>query len=259
MPIHPTAIIHPNASVSETADIGPFCIIGEEVEIGPGTRLMANIFCEGPTVIGSDNTFYPYSTIGVAPQDLKYQGERADTRIGDRNTIREFVAIHRGTEGGGLLTAIGSDNLLQAYVHVAHDCTVGSHVVLGHAATLAGHVTIQDYAWVSAFCGVHQFCRVGRYSFVGGYSVIVQDVMPYSSNVSEREIRAYGANRVGLERRGFASDAIENLQTAFRLLTRAGLNTSQALARIREELPASPELDELVDFIQTSARGVIKG
>jgi UDP-N-acetylglucosamine acyltransferase len=259
MPIHPTAIVDPQARISETADIGPFCIIGSAVEIGPGTRMMANIFCEGPTVIGADNIFFPYSTVGVAPQDLKYKGERSETRIGDRNKIREFVAIHRGTEGGGALTAIGSDNLLQAYVHVAHDCTVGDNVVLGHAATLAGHVAIQDWAWVGAFCGVHQFCRIGRNSFIGGYSVVVQDVMPYSTIVSEREIRAYGANRVGMERRGFASDTIEALQTAFRLLTRSGLNTSQAIAKIREELAPCPELDELVDFIQSSSRGVIKG
>jgi UDP-N-acetylglucosamine acyltransferase len=259
MAIHPSAIIDPNARISETAGIGPFCFIGADVEIGPGTRLMANIFCEGPTTIGADNIFFPFSTVGVASQDMKYKGERAETRIGDRNTIREFVSIHRGTEAGGLLTTVGSDNLLQAHAHVAHDCAVGDHVVLGHAATLGGHVNIQDWAWVGAYCGVHQFCRVGRHSFIGGYSVIVQDVMPYSTNVSEREIRAYGANRVGLERRGFPNDTIETLQTAFRLLTRAGLNTSQAISKIREELSSSPELDELVDFIQSSTRGVIKG
>jgi UDP-N-acetylglucosamine acyltransferase len=259
MPIHPTAIIDPQAQISETADIGPFCIVGPDVQIGPGTRLMANIFCEGPMSIGVDNVFFPYSTVGVAPQDMKYRGERAETRIGDRNTIREFAAIHRGTEAGGLLTSIGNDNLLQAHAHVAHDCSIGNNVVLGHAATLAGHVTIQDWAWVGAFCGVHQFCRVGRHSFIGGYSVVVQDVMPYSTNVSEREIKAYGANRVGLERRGFSSELIETLQTAFRLLTRSGLNTSQAIARIREEVAPSAELDELIEFIQSSTRGVIKG
>lgn len=259
MPIHPTAIIDPQARIAPTADIGPFCIIGPEVEIGDRTRLMANVFCEGPMVIGADNVFFPYSTVGVAPQDLKYKGERSETRIGHRNQIREFVAIHRGTEGGGALTTIGSDNLLQAHAHVAHDCTVGDNIVLGHAATLAGHVNIQDGAWVGAFCGVHQFCRVGRYSFIGGYSVVVQDVMPYSTNVSEREIRAFGANRVGLERRGFSNDTIEALQTAFRLLTRSNLNTTQAIAKIREEIPSSPEITELIEFIQLSTRGVIKG
>lgn len=259
MPIHPTAVVDRAARISESADIGPFCVIGADVEIGPGTRMMANVFCEGPLHIGEGNLFYPYSTVGVAPQDLKYAGERSETKIGDRNTIREHAAIHRGTAHGGMLTQIGSDNLLQAYVHVAHDCSVGSNIVLGHAATLAGHVTIEDWSWVGAYCGVHQFCRVGRYSFIGGYSVIVQDVMPFSNTVSEREVKVFGANRVGLERRGFTPDAVEHLQTAFRLLTRAGLNTSQAVAKIREEIPACAEVDELIAFIQSSKRGVIKG
>ena len=258
MPIHPTAIVDPHARIHETADIGPFCIIGAEVEIGARTRLMANIFCEGPTWIGEDNTFYPYATIGVASQDLKYKGERAETHIGSHNKIREFVTIHRGTEGGGLVTRIGDHNLLMAYVHVAHDCRVGSHVILGHAATLAGHVTIEDCANVGAYCGVHQFCRVGRYAFIGGYSVIVQDVMPFSSTVTEREARVFGANRVGMERRGFSKESIESLQTAFRLLTRAQLNTSQAVERIREELPLNPELAELLSFIESASRGIVK-
>jgi UDP-N-acetylglucosamine acyltransferase len=259
VPIHPSAIVDPAARVHESADIGPFCIVGPDVEIGARTRLMANNFCEGPTWIGEDNIFYPYSTIGVASQDLKYRGERAETRIGNSNKIREFVTIHRGTEGGGLLTRIGDNNLLMAYVHVAHDCLVGSNCILGHAATLAGHVTIEDWASVGAYCGVHQFCRVGRHAFIGGYSVVVQDVMPFCSAVSEREVKVFGANRVGLERRGFDTAVIESLQTAFRLLTRSNLNTSQAVERIRTELPSSPVLDELLAFIQTAARGVIKG
>jgi UDP-N-acetylglucosamine acyltransferase len=259
VPVHPTAIVDPLARVHETADIGPFCIVGPEVEIGARTRLMANIFCEGPTWIGEDNIFYPYATVGIASQDLKYRGERAETYIGSFNKIREFVTIHRGTEGGGLITRIGDHNLLMAYVHIAHDCLVGSHAILGHAATLAGHVTIEDFASVGAYCGVHQFCRVGRYAFIGGYSVIVQDVMPFSSTVSEREVKVFGANRVGLQRRGFPNETIESLQTAFRLLTRAKLNTSQALERIRAEIDASPELEELLKFIESSTRGVIKG
>jgi UDP-N-acetylglucosamine acyltransferase len=259
MPIHPTAIIDPHARIHETAEIGPFCIIGPEVEVGARTKLMANIFCEGPTWIGEDNVFYPYATIGVASQDLKYRGERAETHIGSHNKVREFVTIHRGTQGGGLVTRVGHHNLLMAYVHVAHDCLVGSHVILGHAATLAGHVTVEDFASVGAFCGVHQFCRVGRHSFIGGYSVIVQDVMPFSSTVTEREAKVFGANRVGLERRGFSGESIEALQTAFRLLTRSKLNTSQALERIREDLPAGPELNELITFIEGATRGVVKG
>jgi UDP-N-acetylglucosamine acyltransferase len=257
--IHPTAIVHPTAHIHETAEIGPFCIVGAEVEIGAHTRLMANLYLEGPTTIGEDNIFFPYSTVGVASQDKKYKGERAYTRIGSRNTIREFVTIHRGTEGGGLLTEIGDGNLLMAYTHVAHDVKIGSGAVLDNAVTLAGHVTVGDNATLSAFSGVHQFCRVGRESFIGGYSVVTQDVMPFSSVVSEREIRVFGANRVGLERRNFSREAIEGLQTAFRFLTRAGLNTSQAIERIQTEVAQGPEIDELLAFIASSARGVIKG
>ncbi len=259
MPIHPTAIVDPLARIDASADIGPYCVIGAEVEIGDRTRLMANVYCEGPTWIGEENLFYPYSTVGVASQDRKYRGERAETRIGNRNTVREFVTIHRGTEGGGLVTRLGDDNLLMAYVHVAHDVQLGSNTVLGNAVTLAGHVTIGDWASIGAFSGVHQFCRVGRHAFVGGYSVVVQDVMPFSSTVSEREIRVFGANRTGLERRGFADESIEGLQTAFRLLTHSKLNTSQAIARIQEEIPQTSELQELLEFIHSSKRGVIKG
>jgi len=258
MPVHATAIVDARASVAETAEIGPYCIVGSEVEIGAGTRLMAHIYLEGPTRIGADNIFFPYSTVGVASQDLKYHGEPARTVIGDRNKIREFVTIHRGTEGGGLETSIGDDNLLMAYTHVAHDVRVGSHVVLAHAATLGGHVVVGDWAVIGASTGVHQFCRVGRHAIIGGYSVVTQDVLPFSNTVSEREIKVFGANGIGLERRGFPRDTIEKLQTALRLLTRASLNTSQAVERIRAEIPECAEVEELLEFIGASERGVIK-
>jgi UDP-N-acetylglucosamine acyltransferase len=258
MPVHPTAIVDPKARLAETAEIGPYCIIGPDVEIAAGTRLMANVYVEGPTWIGEENIFYPYSTVGVAPQDLKYKGETAETRIGSRNKIREFVTIHRGTQGGGLITRIGDDNLLMAYVHVAHDSQVGNGAILGHGATLAGHVTVCDYANIGAYSGIHQYCRVGRNAIIGGYSVITQDVLPFSSTVSERENHIFGANKVGLERRGFATGRIEELQTAFRLLSRAGLNTSQAIERIRAEVPSSPELEELMEFIHSGKRGFVK-
>jgi UDP-N-acetylglucosamine acyltransferase len=258
MPIHSTAIVHPTARVAATADIGPYCIIGEEVEIGAGTRLMANVYAEGPTWIGEENIFYPYTTVGVASQDLKYKGERAETRIGARNRIREFVTIHRGTEGGGLVTRLGDDNLLMAYVHVAHDVHVGNNTVLANGVTLGGHVMVGDWAVIGAFTGVHQFCRIGRHAFIGGYSVVTQDVLPYSTSVSEREIHVFGANRTGLERRGFGSERVEALQKAFRLLSRAGLNTSQAVDRIRTEIASTPEIDELLAFIAASQRGFVK-
>ena len=258
MPTHPTAIIDPQARIAETADIGPYSIVGPDVEIGPGTRLMGHNFVEGPTWIGDDNVFFPFNTVGVASQDRKYRGERAETRIGHRNRIREFVTIHRGTQSGGLVTCIGDDNLLMAYVHVAHDVLVGNHTVLGHAATLGGHVTVEDWASVGAGSGVHQFCRIGRHAFIGGYSVVTQDVLPYSTTVTEREIHVFGANRVGLERRGFSTERIEALQKAFRLMTRAGLNTSQAIERIRAEVELTPEVDELLAFIAASERGFVK-
>jgi UDP-N-acetylglucosamine acyltransferase len=259
MAIHPTAIVDPSAKIHETAEIGPWCMIGAEVEIGARTRLMANLCVEGPTTIGEDNVFFPFSTIGLASQDLKYKGERAETRIGNRNKVREFVTIHRGTQGGGLVTQIGDDNLLMTYAHIANDCRIGNHVILGNSVGIAGHVIIDDWADVSPFSGVHQFCRIGKHAFVGPYSVIKQDVMPYSLTSHQPEVQVFGANSVGLSRRGFDKSAIESLQTALRLLTRSGLNTTQAIERIREEVAPCPEVDELLAFIEASERGVVKG
>ena len=259
MPVHPTAIVDPAARIDPTAEIGPFCVIGPDVEIGARTRLMAHLYVDGHTMIGEDNVFFPYSTVGVASQDLKYKGELAYTKIGSRNKIREFVTIHRGTVGGGLETVVGDDCLLMTYSHVAHDCRIGNHVILGNSVGLAGHVTIEDWADVSPFSGVHQFCRIGRHSFVGPYSVIKQDVMPFSLTSHQPEVQVYGANAIGLARRGFEKPVIESLQTALRLLTRSGLNTTQAVERIRAEVPACAELEELLAFIAASERGVIKG
>jgi UDP-N-acetylglucosamine acyltransferase len=258
MAIHPSAIIDPQARISASAEIGPFCLIGADVEIGERTRLMANVFVEGVTRIGEDNIFFPYSTIGVASQDLKYRGERAETRIGNRNKIREFVSIHRGTQGGGLVTEIGDDNLLMAYAHVAHDVRIGNHTQLGNAVTFAGHVIVEDWAVIEAFSGVHQFCRIGKHAFVGGYSVVTKDVLPYSMTVSPRESKVFGENKVGLERRGFSKDTIESLHKAFRFLAKSGLNTTQAVERIRAEIPTSPEVCDLLAFMERAERGFIK-
>jgi UDP-N-acetylglucosamine acyltransferase len=258
MAIHPSAILDSGARIAESAEIGPYCVVGADVEIGARTRLMAHLYVEGPTTIGEDNVFFPFSSIGVASQDLKYKGERAETRIGHRNRIREFVTVHRGTQGGGLVTSIGNDNLLMTYAHVAHDVRIGDHVILGNSVGLAGHVVIEDWVDVSPFSGVHQFCRLGRHSFIGPYSVVKQDVMPYSLTSHKPELAVFGANSVGLDRRGFSKPTIESLQTAIRLLTRAQLNTSQAIDRIRAEVPPCPELDELIEFIRASERGVVK-
>ncbi len=258
MAIHPTAIVDPQARIADTAEIGPYCIIGADVEIGAHTRLTANVYVEGITTIGEDNVFYPYATIGVASQDLKYKGERSITRIGSRNTVREFVSIHRGTQGGGLVTLIGSDNLLMAYTHVAHDVRIGDHTILGNCVTFAGHVTVGDWVVIEAFSGVHQFCRVGKHAFIGGYSVITQDVLPYSLTVTPRESKVFGENKVGLERRGFSQDTIEALHKVFRVLTKSGLNTKQAVERIRNEVESTGEVEEVLGFIASSERGFIK-
>jgi UDP-N-acetylglucosamine acyltransferase len=258
MPIHPTAIVDPAARIAESAAIGPYSIVGADVEIGARTLVKAHVLMEGPLEIGEDNIFFPYSTVGVAPQDLKYRGERSRTRIGHRNRVREFVTIHRGTEGGGMITSIGDDNLLMAYVHVAHDVRIASHAVLANAVTFGGHVTVEDWAWIGASTGIHQFCRVGRHAIIGGYSVITQDVLPFSNTVAERTAKVFGENAIGLKRRGFPPETIDALHKAFRLLTRSGLNTTQAVERIAEEVGASPEVAELLDFIRTSSRGFIK-
>lgn len=258
MSIHPTAIVDPAARVAESAEIGPYCCVGADVEVGARTRLIGHVFIEGPTWIGEDNVVYPYTTLGLASQDKKYRGEYAETRIGARNTIREFVTIHRGTEGGGKLTSVGDDNWIMSHVHIAHDVRVGNQTVLSHGAVIGGHVNIGDWAVVGGGTGIHQFCRIGRHAIIGGYSVITQDVLPFSNTTAPRETKNYGANSVGLERRGFSAESIESLQKAFRLLTRAGLNTTQALERIREEATPCAELEELLAFIASSERGFIK-
>jgi len=256
--VHPTAVVHPGARLSADVRVGPYCIIGEEVEIQDGCELIAQIYMDGPLRVGAGNRFFPYSSIGVIPQDLKFHGERTETVIGDGNTFREFVTVHRGTALGGSITRIGNHNLIMAYAHIAHDCQIGDHTILANGTTLAGHVLIEDYAVIGAFSGIHQFCRIGRYAIVGGYSVITQDVLPFSKTVSEREVHAYGINAVGLKRHGFALERRKKLARAFLMLTSSQLNTSQALEKIREESVDSEDLQELVRFIESSKRGVIK-
>lgn len=258
MKIHATAIVDPSARLAADVEVGPYCIIGADVTVGAGTRFVAHVFVEGIATIGEENIFFPYATVGVASQDKKYHGERCHTQIGDRNTIREFVSIHRGTEGGGGFTRIGNDNWIMTQVHIAHDVQIGDQTILSHAATIGGHVTIGDWAVMSGGCAVHQFCRIGKHAIVGGYSVITQDVLPYSTTVSPRDNKVFGANSVGLERRGYSAAVIESLQKSFRLLTRAGLNTTQAIERIRAEVLACAEVDEVIEFIGTAGRGFIK-
>jgi len=256
--IHPTAIVDPDADVSREAEVGPYCIIGSGVAIGARTRLIAHVYLEGKLTIGKDNLFYPYCSCGVTPQDKKYKGEPSETRIGDRNTIREFVTINRGTEGGGMVTSIGDGNLLMAYVHVAHDVIIHDHTILANGVTFAGHVIVDDYANIGGLCAIHQYCRIGRHAMVGSNSVIKQNVLPYSITAADHKTEVYGANKVGLERKGYGADAIAPLQNAFRMLTRAGLNTTQALTRIEEEIPQTVEVKELIEFVKGSQRGFVK-
>jgi UDP-N-acetylglucosamine acyltransferase len=258
MPIHPSAIVDPGAKIAASVEIGPYVVIGPNVCIGERTVIKSHVCLEGPLTIGPDNIFYPHSSIGIAPQVLNYKGEASEARIGARNQIREFVTINRGTEGGGMLTEIGDDNLLMALAHVAHDTKIQNHTVIGHAATLGGHVLVEDWAIISAGSAVHQFCRIGKHAFVGGYTVITQDVLPYSTTVAPREVKVFGANATGLERRNFSPETIDSLHKTFRLLTRSGLNTSQAVERILSEVPHGPEIEEILDFIASSERGFTK-
>lgn len=251
------ASIAAGARVPRSCAIGPWCRIGEGVELGERCRLDSHVVIEGPARIGDDNHFFPFSTIGLAPQDLSYRGEPTRLELGSRNVVREFCSLHRGTAKGGGLTRIGDDNLLMAYVHVAHDCQLGSHIIMANCATLGGHVTVGDYATVGAFVPVHQFVRIGRHAYIGGGTIVTQDVLPYSKTACARENHAYGANRLGLERRGMAAERIQALQRAFRLLLNSGLNTTQALERLRAE-PMTEEVEELAAFIAASQRGVIK-
>lgn len=254
--IHQTAIVAPEARLGADCYIGPFCTVGAEVSLGEGVRLDSHVAVDGRTSIGRGTHVFPFVSIGLAPQDLKYGGEETATEIGEENQIREFVTIHRGTAGGGGLTRIGNRNLLMAQAHVAHDCQIGSDVIMANAATLAGHVEIADRANVGAYSGVHQFCRVGREAFVGGYSVVVKDAPPFAI-IQGNHAKCYGLNRVGMRRRGYAKEVIENLNHAYRLLLSSKLNTTQALERIREEISGCEEVDLLVEFIETSKRGVV--
>jgi UDP-N-acetylglucosamine acyltransferase len=255
--IHPTSVVSPRAEVGEGAHVGPFCTVGEEVRLGARVRLESHVVVDGRTEIGDDTHVFPFASIGLAPQDLKYRGEPAETRVGQRNRIREFVTVHRGTEGGGMLTSIGDDCLIMAQAHVAHDSHVGDRVIMANAATLAGHVSVEDGANVGAYSGVHQFCRVGREAYVGGYSVVTKDALPFALTVGNHA-KCYGLNAVGMKRRGYPQGSTEALHHAFRLLLSSKLNTTQALARIREEVRGSSEVEELLRFIETSQRGVVK-
>ncbi len=257
MSVHPTAIVSLRAQIGRDCFIGPYVIIGDEVVLGDGVRLESHCVIDGRTHIGDETHVYPFVSMGLASQDLKYKGEPTQTRIGKRNRIREFVTIHRGTAGGGMLTSIGDDCLLMAQAHVAHDCIIGNNVIMANAATLAGHVSVADGANIGAYSGVHQFCRVGREAYVGGYSVVVKDALPFALTVGNHA-KCYGLNTTGMKRRDYPRRTIDALHHAFKLLLSSRLNTTQALDKIKTEIADVPEVAELVRFIETSERGVIK-
>ncbi len=256
MSIHPTSVVAPGAVIPDSCTVGPFCTIGPEVVLGEECRLISHVVLDGRTRIGARNVIYPFASVGVPPQDLKYKGEPTETILGDDNTIRESVTISRGTVGGGGITRLGSSNLLMTCVHIGHDSQVGSHCILANAATLAGHVTIEDYVTLGAFCPVHQFCIVGQHAFIGGGTIVTQDVLPFSKTSARRENKAFGVNSLGLERRGFSPERIKALQKAFRLLLVSKLNTTQAVEKMKEL--DGEDVALLVNFIERSHRGVIK-
>lgn len=255
--IHETAIVHASAKIGKGCHIGPYCTVGEAVTLTADVCLESHVVVDGRTSIGEGTHVFPFVSIGLAPQDLKYGGEETSVEIGKRNQIREFVTIHRGTAGGGGITRIGDDNLLMAQAHVAHDCRLGSNIIMANAATLAGHVEIADRANVGAYSGVHQFCRIGLEAFVGGYSVVVKDAPPFAI-IQGNHAKCYGLNRVGMKRRGYSPDTIKKLGHAFHLLLSAKLNTTQAIEKIREEISGCGEVDLLVEFIESSKRGIVK-
>ena len=255
--IHPTAVVSPGAQIGYDCFVGPYCIVGDEVQLGDGVRLESHCVIDGRTSIGPGTHVFPFVSIGLASQDLKYKGEPSETKIGARNNIREFVTIHRGTAGGGMLTSIGDDCLIMAQAHVAHDCLIGDGVIMANAATLAGHVIIEDRANIGAYSGVHQFCRVGKEAYIGGYSVVVKDALPFALTVGNHA-KCYGLNITGMKRRGYTREAIDKLHHAFHLLLSAKLNTTQAVERIRQEVTDSPEVSDLLRFIEASNRGVTK-
>ncbi len=256
--IDPAAIVHPSAQIGAGTIVGPHATIGPRVRIGAGCRVGASSVIDGSTEIGDGTEIYPFASIGLVPQDLKFKGEETRLVIGKRNIFREFVTIHRGTAGGGGTTEIGDRNVFMAYVHVAHDCRVGNDTIFGNTATLGGHVQVDDFANVSAGSGVHQFCRVGRYAFIGGYSVITKDALPFARTVGSRPARIFGVNTIGLIRRGFAPDVITKLKRSFRYLLQSRLNTTSAMHQIDQDRSLScPEVQYLLDFIRTSQRGVI--
>ena len=256
--IHPQALVAAGAKIGEGVQIGAYAVVGEEVELGDGCVVHAHAVVQGPSKFGKNNVFHAFGVIGGDPQDYSYGGERTELAAGDGNIFREYVTVSRGTQKGGGKTFLGSRNFFLAYSHVGHDCLIGNHTLFVNGATLAGHVTVEDFATIGAFCPVHQFCRIGRYAYIGACTVITQDVPPFSKTVTERKTKSFGINAIGLERKGFSPERLLALKRAYRLLLRSKLNTSQALAEMRKTLTGSADVEELIRFVESAERGIVK-
>jgi UDP-N-acetylglucosamine acyltransferase len=254
--IHPTAIVNSRAKLASGVEIGPYCIIGSGVKLGKNTKLLGNVHIE-QTEIGSDCTVYPFTTIGLPPQDIKYKGEKTRVQIGNNNIIREYISIHRASVGGDGVTKIGDNNFLMAYVHIAHDCTIENDVVMANVTTLAGHVTVEDYVFIGGHVAVHQFARIGAYSMIGGFSAIPQDIPPYTTAAGDRA-KLYGLNTVGLKRQNFSDSQIKELKHAYKILFRSKLTLREAIALLKQDGKLSKEIKNLIDFIEKNKRGICR-
>jgi UDP-N-acetylglucosamine acyltransferase len=256
--IHPTAIIDEGAFLDEDVSVGPYCMVGKGVKIGRSTRLVSHVSVEGATEIGRNCTLFPYTTIGFPPQDVKYKGEETVLRIGEGNTIREFVSIHRASVGGDGVTEVGDNNFLMAYVHIAHDCKIGSGIIMANSVGLSGHVHVEDCAVIGGMVGVHQYTRIGAYSMVGGFSRITQDIPPFMIASGADRPKLYGVNAVGLKRHGFSEETVNEIKSAYKILFREKLALQEAIKRVQQELPYTDEIKRLIEFIQKNKRGICR-
>ena len=256
--IHPHAVVAASAKLGPGVRIGAYAIVGDEAELGEGCVVHPHAAVSGPAKYGRHNVFYSFCAVGGDPQDYTFRGERTELVVGDGNIFREYVTVSRGTVKGGGITRIGNENFFLAYSHVGHDDQIGNQTLFVNGATLAGHVAVEDFATIGSFSVVHQFCRVGRYAYVGACTVIVQDVPPFSRVVTERETKSYGVNTIGLEREGFSKERLQTLSKAFRLMSRSKMNTTQALAEMRAKLGSSEDVQELIRFIESAERGIVK-
>lgn len=255
--IHPTAIVAEGAEFDEDVSIGPYCVIGKDVKLGKGTEVKAHAFIDGRTQLGAGCTVFPFASVGSEPQDLKYAGEDTGVKIGDNNILREYVTINRGSVGGDGFTEVGTDNFFMAYSHVAHDCKVGSHVIMANAATLGGHVLVEDRVFIGGLAAIHQFSKVGAFAMIGGLSRITKDIPPYVIAVGSDDLKLFGLNSVGLKRGGMSDVAIRDLKAAYKILFKRG-SMKEAIKKVLEELPYTDEIQHMIEFINSSKRGICR-